>query len=92
MKSVPLLIKQKLEPLFIKFEIFNINQLLKFEIAKFMFLFQKNNLPQSFNNYFCCIKDMISRQSKKVDKDNFYLPLCKTKRAQKSIKFLGVKI
>ena len=73
MKSVPLLIKQKLEPLFIKFELFNINQLLNFEIAKFMFLFQKNTLPQSFNNYFCCIEDIISHQSKKVDKDNFYL-------------------
>ena len=33
------LMKQKLEPLFIKFEIFNTNRLRKFEIAKFMFLF-----------------------------------------------------
>ena len=36
--------KTKLESLFIKFEINNISQLLNFEIAQFMFLFQKNNL------------------------------------------------
>ena len=29
-------LKQKLEPLFIKFELFNINHLLHFEFAKFM--------------------------------------------------------
>ena len=31
--------KQKLEPLFIKFEIFKINQQLNFEIAKFIHVF-----------------------------------------------------
>ena len=85
-------IKQKLEPLFIKFEIFNIDQLLNFEIAKFMFLYQRNKLPQLFNNYFSYIKIITSRQTRKADKDDLYLPLYKTKRAQKSIKYIGVKI
>ena len=53
--------KQNLEPLFIKFEIFNTTQLLNLEIAEFMFLFQKNNLPQSFDNYFYYIQDITSR-------------------------------
>ena len=85
-------LKQKLEPLFIKFEIFNIDQLLNFEIAKFMFLYQRNKLPQLFNNYFSYIKVITSRQTRKADKDDLYLPLYKTKRAQKSIKYVGVKI
>ena len=84
--------KQKLEPLFIKFEIFNIDQLLNFEIAKFMFLYQRKKLPQLFNNYFYYIKVIISRQTKKADKDDLHLPLYKTKRTQKSIKYTGVKI
>ena len=53
--------KQNLEPLFIKFEIFNTTQVLNLEIAEFMFLFQKNNLPQSFDNYFYYIQDITSR-------------------------------
>ena len=59
-------IKLKLEPLFIKFEIFDklINQLQNFEIAKFVFLFQRNKLPQIFNYYFYS----TSRQIRKMDK------------------------
>ena len=83
--------KRKLEPLFIKFEICKINQLLNFEIANFMFLFQRNKLPQLFNNYFCYIKVITSRQTTKADKSDLYLSLYKTKRAQKSIKYIGVR-
>ena len=85
-------IKQKLEPLFIKFDIFNIDLLLNFEIAKFMFLYQRKKLPQLFNNYFYYIKVITSRQTRKADKDDLYLPLYKAKRALKSIKYIGVKI
>ena len=92
MDSTVILVQQKLEPLFIKFEMFNINQLLNFEIPEFMFLFQRNKLSQLFNNYFFIIKVITYCQTKKTDKDDLYLPLYKTKRAQKSIKFLGVTI
>ena len=84
--------KQKLQSSFKKFEIFKINQLLNFKIAKFMFLFQRNNLLLLFNNYFYYIEVIPSRQTRKADKDELYLALCKTKRAQKSIKSLEVKI
>ena len=57
-----------------------------------MFLYQSKKLPQLFNNYFFYIKVITSRQTKKADKDDLYLPLYKTKRAQKSIKYIGVKI
>ena len=85
-------IKQKLEPLFIKFEILNIDQLLNFEIAKFMFLYRRKKLPQLFNNCFYYIEVITSRQTRKADKDDLYLPLYKTKRAQKSIKYIRVNI
>ena len=57
-----------------------------------MFLYQRKKLPQLFNNYFYHIKVITSRQTRKADKDDLYLPLCNTKRAQKSIKYIGVKI
>ena len=51
-----------------------------------------DQLPQLFNNYFSYIKVITSRQTRKTDKNDLYLPLYKTKRAQKSIKYTGVKI
>ena len=57
-----------------------------------MFLFQKNNLLQSFNNHFYNVKDITSGQSRKADQNDFYIPLNKIKRSQKSNKFLGDKI
>jgi len=85
-------VKQKLAPLFLKYDILSINQLFKFEIAKFMFLYGKSNLPQTFDLYFKYIDEIYPYSTRKSERMEFYMPLYKTTRAQKSIKFIGVKI
>ena len=57
-----------------------------------MFLFQRNKLPQLFNNYFYYTEVVTSCQIRKAEKDDLYLPLNNTKGAQKFIKLMVVKI
>jgi len=85
-------VKQKLAPLFLKYKILSINQLFKFEMAKFMFLCRKSNLPQTFDLYFKYIDEISPYSTRKSARKEFYLPLYKTTRIQKCIKFIGVKI
>jgi len=84
-------VKQKLTPLFLKYNILSINQQFKFEIAKFMFLYRKSKLPQTFDLYFKYIDEISPYSTRKSEKD-FCMPLYKTTRAQKYIKFIGVNI
>jgi len=76
----------------LKYNILSINQLIKFEIVKFIFLYRKSNLPETFDFYFKCIDEISPYSTRKSERKEFYLPLYKTARAQKSIKFIGVKI
>jgi len=65
--------------------------MLKFEVAKFMDLFENGKQPHVFDGYFHYMKDISSYNSRIAERNDFYLPLFKTKRTQQSIKFLGVK-
>jgi len=69
-------IKQKLAPFYLKYEILSLNQLLKFEIAKFMHRYWKGKQPDVFNDYFQLVKTISSYS---CEKKYFYLPLVKTK-------------
>jgi len=82
----------KLAPFYLKNEMLNFNQLLKFEIAKFMHRYWNGKLPDVFNDYFQLVKTISSYSLRSLEKNDFCLPLVRTKRAQKSIKFLGPKI
>jgi len=84
-------VKQKLALLFLKYNIISINQLIKFEIAKLIFSYRNSNLPQTFDLYFKYINEISPYSTRKLEK-KFYLPIYKTTQAQKSIKFIGVKI
>jgi len=56
-----------------------------------MFQFKNNELHETFDNYFNLIKDAFNYATRNVNKNNFSLRLYKTRRGQKSIKYLGVK-
>jgi len=84
--------KQKVDPIFKKFQILNINQIFHFEIAKFMYFFWSNDLLQTFNKYFYYVSEITTRSSRKTGKNDLYLSWYKINQSQKSIKFLGVKI
>jgi len=73
----------------LKYEILNINQLLKFKIAKFMHRYWNGKLPDVFYDYFHLVKTISSYVFRK---ENNFFTLVTTKRKQKSIKFLGPKI
>jgi len=75
-----------------KYNMLTIDQIFSVEIAKFMFQFKSKKLPVIFDNSFNLIKDASNNAIKSAIKNNFCLPLYKTRRGQKSIKYLGVKL
>ena len=66
--------------------------LIKLEIAKFMFSYENCQLPATFVNYFLKISQIHSRSTRFSDKNFFYLPRYSTNYLQKSVKFQEVKI
>ena len=70
-----------------------IDDLFKFEIAIFVFEWNRNNVPISFSNFFKKTSDVskrITRQSSKSS--NFYIPRYRSNRLQRSIQYQGVKV
>jgi len=49
-------------------------------------------LPVTFDNYFNLVKDTSNYATRSANKNYFCPPLYKTRRGQKSIKYLRVKI
>jgi len=66
--------------------------MINFEIAKFMFEFDKNKLPNFLNDYFCKTSQVHARFTPSAEKQLLYLPRYRTNCLQRSIKFRGVKI
>ena len=73
-------------------KILKLQDLIKLEIAKFMFSYDNCLLPPIFVNYFLKISQIHSRSTCFSDKNFLYLPRYSTNRLQRSIKFRGVKI
>ena len=81
------------KPILANLEIFQIDDLFKFEIAIFVFKWNRNSVPISFSNFFKKTSDaskLITRQSSKSS--NLYIPRYKSNRLQRSIKYQGVKV
>ena len=80
---------QNVLPLYQKFNLWNLQNLHKFETAKFM----HNQINQRLSpNYFTLAKFSRSRQTRTTATSNLIIPLYKTKRTQQSIKYSGAKI
>ena len=76
-----------------QFRILQIDDLLKYEIAKFVYSTITNKTPNSFRNYFCKTAEYssrVTRQSKGYS--NLYIPRYQTNELQRCIKYQGVKI
>ena len=74
-------------------QILQIDDLFKFEIAIFVFKWNRNSVPISFSNFFKKTSDVskrITRQSSKSS--NLYIPRYRSNRLQRSIKYQGVKV
>ena len=79
-------------PLYQKFNLLNLQNLHKFETAKFIHNHINQRLSPNFNNYFTLAKFSHSRQTRSTASLNLIIPLYKTKRTQQSIKYSGAKI
>ena len=76
-----------------QFKILQIDDLLKYEIAKFVHCIITNKTPNSFRNYFCKTAEYSSRVTRQSsDNSNLYIPRYRTNKLQKCIKYQEVKI
>ena len=76
-----------------QFRILQIDDLLKYEIAKFVHCNITNKTPNSFRYYFCKTAEYSSRVTRQSsDYSNLYIPRYRTNKLQRCIKYQGVKI
>ena len=83
---------QNVLPLYHKFNLWNLHNLHKFEIAKFIHNQINRRLSPNLNNYFTLAKFSHCRQTRTTASSNLINPLYKTKRMQQSLKYSGTKI
>ncbi len=75
--------------------LFKSNKILKFEdiyllnLGKFMFSYQNNLLPPSFSNFFFTTDQIHSHNLRTAGQ--FYVPFCRTKAKQFTVKYQGPK-
>ena len=79
-------------PLQQKLNILPLVSLLNLEISKFAFQHDKSKLPASFSNYFTLTKNVHSRRTRASCNNQLTIPLFKTQKTQRSIKYTGAKI
>ena len=84
--------KQKIKPLYEKYDFLNINQIHFFEAAKFMYYCVHRPQPAIFDDYYKFVTNVSRYRLSSVNDDKLYLPLFKKKSGQNSIKYKGVKI
>ena len=82
---------QKVLPLYQKFNLLNLQNLHKFETAKFTHNQINLRLSPNFDNYFTLAKFSRSRKLVLIS-SNLIIPLYKSKRTHQSIKYSGAKI
>ena len=76
-----------------KLKILKINELVKFEIGKFLHRHFNNKLPLNFQNYFVGLNQIHTIDTRRrLTGCNYRIPLYKTSRMQSSIKNIGVVI
>ena len=79
-------------PLYQKLNILSLSKLNKFEIAKFIFNYSSKCLPTTFDQYFILAITSHSQSTRYSASDHLRIPLYKTNRLQRFIKFVGPKI
>ena len=80
------------KPLYIKANILPLPKFFEFETAKIIYSFKFNLLPKIFDNYFSYAKSCHSRTTRFLLKNYLTIPLFKSNRTHRSIKYIGPKI
>ena len=63
-----------------------------FEMAKFMYLFQHNERPNLYNQYFTSTKTVHKYNTRCTSYSNFYLHSINSNAAKKALQFSGAQI
>ena len=85
--------RNSVKPLYVQYKILQIDDLYKLEVAKMVYCCIHNKAQSSFLNYFNKITGVSQRLTRaSSNTDMLYIPLCKSNRLQRCIKYRGVKI
>ena len=80
-------------PIYKNLKILQIEDLFRYETAKFVFSCISKQAPKPFSNYFLNINDVAYRTTRhSIDNLNLYIPRYQTNRLQRCIKYQGVKV
>ena len=83
----------RITPQYKKLQILKLDDLFILEIAKLMYLFIPNKMPDRFKNYFMYSTDVFSYSTSNSKTNQLlYFTHYSTNRTQRSFKYLGVKI
>ena len=82
-----------INPYYSYMKILQIDDLFKFELAKFVYGFLHNKTPNLFRKYFCKTNDRSRRATRQSsDCNNLTTPRYRTNKLQRCIKYQGVRI
>ena len=85
-------LKQRIKPLYEKYDFLNINQIHFYEVAKLKYYCVHRLEPAIFDDCYKFVTNVRRHRLRSVDDEKLYLPLFKKKPRQNSIKYKGVKI
>ena len=85
--------RDSVNPYYTQLKILQIDDLIKFEIAKLVYGSLHNKTPNSFHKYFCKINDRSGRATRQSsDCNNLNIPRYRTNKLQRCIKYQRVRI
>ena len=83
---------QRISPYYFKSGILKLDDLYRFETAKLMFQYTKNDLPKPFTDMFQQSSHTHSYNTRSVTRKNYNNPPFKTARLKLSFKYQGISI
>jgi len=84
--------KVKMCTLYKSMKILKVKDIYELEMAKFMYSFHNNFLPENFKNYFQTASNHHDHYTRSIAKNNFYLKRTNTRCGQQCFSYSGVKI
>ena len=73
-------------------KLLKVKDMFPLEMAKLMYLFQHNKLPNLYNQYFTSTKTIHKYNTRCTSYSNFYLHAINSNAAKKTLQFLGAQI
>ena len=78
--------------LYQKYKILKIDDMIKLELRKFMYLYRVNDLPAVFETYFLSIDHAHHYNTRNKSNRNYFVNSVRTNSGKNSIKFFGARL